>query len=288
MRARTLLAAMTTALLATPTTASAGGWWSWIDVPDALGVGETVTAEAQVSFPDGTTTDEAAGAGGFHAYLLRDLDQQMLDAGMSQPYRSDWWAPPTHRIWLAEVELSGRDGYSATATATFEVPAVAPGVYAFMLCTLDCAEAMGDVVPRTYLRVYAEPTTAGVAREVTAVSDRLVQETERVLLEVEEARGDLALSIGRTATRTRERIDELEESVDSLAATVSALPPPGEEPAPWTQHAGWYVAGLATAAAVAARRRRRDAPAEPEFATVPDDAGELVTGPPVPMSSIRR
>lgn len=289
MRPRILVLAIAVVLaVAGPTSAVAGGWWTYIDLEhEPIGAGETVRAETAVMFPDVAAAERARARGGYHAYLLAEVDQAMLDEAMSKPRVEGWWDPPAEPIWLAEVTLTDWESNLAHATATFEVPRVATGDYALMFCTDGCREPLADVVPLLEVRVFAEAATASMGRDVGILAERLTQEAERLdsrIAAVNSRGSDTA----RVVDTDADRLDRIEASLAALTAEP-ANPTPAGEVTPWWVLTGWFVAGLATAAAAMSWRRVRPAPEEDhDLPPVPDDAGELLTGPPVPTSSIRR
>jgi hypothetical protein len=257
----TLVAAIVAALvLAVAAPGSAGGWWSYIDLEhEDLVVGETVTAQAQVMF---RTTTEAEAADGYHAYLVRGIDHAALDAALTRPDPTGWWSPPREIVHLGAVEVDDRDANLARAVATFEVPAVPPGIYGLMFCTAGCEEPMADVIPTLDLALHTDAASAATSRAIRSLDGRVTDELAlldeqlgRLAEDVRTARRLLAGEVGDLETVTAElatAVGAVRDDVRDLAAAA----PAGGEQAPFL----WFLAGavLAGGAALGAGRRRSD------------------------------
>lgn len=172
--------------------ASAGGWWSFLDLPKKHVVaGETIRVRStEVLF---RSIDEArravAGIDRYYAYLLPTLDWRIVDRAMAKGDPGDWWVPPSVAIRLEHVRFTHSDANLVKAEATFTVPQIGSGSYAVMFCTESCVTPLGDVVP-TRVVVAADALTAKTALGLARLRSRVDSE-------VEELGGELgALSVG--------------------------------------------------------------------------------------------
>ncbi|MGH3443414.1 MAG: hypothetical protein ACRDUY_15490 [Nitriliruptorales bacterium] len=242
--------------------ALAGGWWTYIDLDrEPVGVGETVTAETEVMFKT-LEGAEAAKDEDFHAYLVRGVDQAMLDAATRQAEPGDWWTPPADRTLLGDVHLSRWNGNLALATAEFVVPDVAPGTYGLMLCDAGCEDALADVGPRLDIEILPDPFTAQVIRttRVQQEAAQLAAELEERLERVESRTYPLRVDLARTrndAARSASEVGDLSDAMRDLEERVEVLAAArdgGDRSA-----AGWFAAGVVAALAFGAAVRRRRA-----------------------------
>ena len=263
-----LLTTLVTGLVALPSGAAAGGWWSSIDLDGPyLGIGETVVSRTEISFSTIALGEEARGTD-YHAYLVRGIDEQALDEAMSTAEPGRWWTAPEEMTFVGDVELSDWESNLGMATVHITVPEVSPGLYDLMLCDAGCNAALGDLIPLE-VQVSADPLAAQTARK----------------LERQEARSDTRFGlIRRELRRTTRQLDAAEaasgasaERIVRLQRRVSALG--NDAPAtPWFAYAGWWLAGVVTALLVMrSRRRYRNLEPEARMVEVPDDASEILS-----------
>jgi hypothetical protein len=261
MRRRVLAGMVAAAALVPMAPAAAGGWWSNIRIDgNAVGVGETVTAEAHVMFASMREAETAQASGGYHAYLIRGFDRSLLDEALSTGQRHGWWRPPEEAIHLGEVDFSGWDANLADATATFVVPEVAPGTYEVMFCTLDCAEPLADLIPALDVAVFGDAPTARLARDVAGLTGQLQETAFEVASGMDGLREEVRSvrsGVERAAGATSDLAASLEEFRASSAEPAPAPPSPG-----WTASGGWFLAGAAVTLVFAGRRRRGSAEAD--------------------------
>jgi hypothetical protein len=146
------IACIAAILLMSPS-ATAGGWWSSIQLDRTkAAIGEKVTVRADVMFRS-VEAAEAARSGrakdAFFVYLLREFDYSLTARAMREANPRNWWSMGGAQAYrVGRVTLENGDFNLARATASFHVPsAVPPGKYAVMLCNARCADPMADVIP---------------------------------------------------------------------------------------------------------------------------------------------
>jgi hypothetical protein len=229
MRARRLIRVTILALaaaLVAPPSAAGGGWWSSItmDAPH-VGAGETLTVTSEVLFD---SVEAARAPVDFHAYLLRGVDERMLDRAMEDGEPGDWWTPPPGGVDVGDVTLSGFDSNLGTATARVTIPDVAPGDYSLMLCTAGCAAPLANVIPAS-VRVSSDAALAARVRALTARKWRQMHSLAiaRRRLNVSRKRVfDLTQSL---EVQTR-RSEGLDDRVGELSAALQRRPSDGSGP----------------------------------------------------------
>ena len=250
--------------------ASAGGWWSGIDLKGRyLGIGETVTARAEVWFRN-LELAEKARSEAYHAYLVRGIDHERLERAMTRPEPKDWWSKPEEMTLVGDVRLGRWDGNIAVATARVRIPDIALGAHNLMFCDAGCTKPLGNVIPLR-VQVTADALLAKTARKLQATNDRL----DLALAHVRSDLGRImtqARRAGTEATETRAELGRLRDKLSSLSK---------ERPAtPWLAYTGWFAAGAASVLAVVRRRKVVLAPeTQSRPAEIPAPARELVRTP---------
>lgn len=244
-------------LLSAP--ASAGGWWSHLGLRGRhLGPGERIQARSEVLFRSSDEADRVAkgAAGPYFVYLIPELDWAMVERAMRKADPGEWWTAPETALRIGTVRVTARDSNLGRVRASFEVPEVAPGRYALMVCDPGCARPLADMVPSEVI-VTADAVTAATARKVQRMRSRL-HDRQRDLVRrlrwsaraASAARGEAAAAVAR--------VSALEHELRDLRR------PPAERRAPSAPGAttGWFVAGIVLGGSLAAalQRRRRDRP----------------------------
>ncbi|MGH2828613.1 MAG: hypothetical protein ACRDKF_16760 [Actinomycetota bacterium] len=158
--------------------ARGGGWWSSIDLDRReLLSGELLELSSQVFFDarNGLDAMEQArnGAVTYHAYLLIEWDEAVLDMALRHDFRPGWWRTPARALSLGEVALDKWDSNIAWARAAFEVPHIDPGRYSIMFCDLGCEHPLADVIP-TSVRIF---DADGFARHLDRQIDGVVRQS---------------------------------------------------------------------------------------------------------------
>ena len=275
MRLRMLLTvSLVAGLLLMPSAATAGGWWSSINLHGSfLGIGETLTVRSQVMFR-GLESADRAREETFHAYLARGIDREALDKAMTVAEPKGWWTPPRELRLIGDVELSNWDSNMAVATAELSVPEMTPGSYSLMLCNVGCRKPLADLIP-TRVHVSADPIAAQTARRLEGTNNRLNIEFARV-------RRDLK---GHSRQLKARKVDSLEsaESIsqlqDGLIALQIELASLNNEapPVQWPTYLMLFVAGAASTLLAMRWRRRSAAPPDTVIPRIPDDPRELIS-----------
>jgi hypothetical protein len=136
-------------LLLMPQGASAGGWWSFIDVGSShVAPGQRVELAEAVAFSSVADAEAAQQADRFYVYLLRDFDYSVVERAMREASPGDWWSlGGAEAIQVGQVAVTVSDANLARATAAFTMPELPPATYHLMLCDKACAEPLADVVP---------------------------------------------------------------------------------------------------------------------------------------------
>ena len=168
-----LVSVVLTIVLAAPSSAFGGGWWSSIDADQHMATGQEFEfVTKQVMFQ---SIEEAklAESETFYAYLLQNIDQQMLREATSKEFSPDWWDPTGARaIKVGTVRVSGSQSNLTRATAHIDLTGVQPGNYSLMFCDSGCQHALADLVP-TAITVVEDPLLARVANRVTDMRWRI-------------------------------------------------------------------------------------------------------------------
>ena len=268
LRPATLALTLVVSFLVVRGPARAGGWWSSIDVGRYLGIGETVTARAEVWFPSLELAEDAR-QDVYHAYLARGIDRERLEQAMTRAEPKDWWTQPAEMMLVGDVRLRSWDANIAIATAHVTVPHVAPGSYHLMLCDAGCITPLGNVIPLR-VDVAADVLLAKTARKLEATNERSELALARVRSDLRRVAAHVE-GAQTKAAETRARVARLQARL-SLSNE--------QRPSPWIVYAGWFAAGAASALAVVRRRKvALRAQTQPPVAEVPDDARELIRNP---------
>ena len=152
-------------LLFVPHAATAGGWWSYVDVNRShVAPGQRVEIDETVAFSSVAAAEEAEEAGRFHVYLLRGFDYSVVERAMREASPHNWWSlGDAEAIQVGQVAVSVSDANLARATSAFTMPDIPPATYHLMLCDAACTEPLADVIPATDFTVAADPATARMA-----------------------------------------------------------------------------------------------------------------------------
>lgn len=271
MRLSKLFVAMLVAGLSwVPSAASAGGWWSGIDLDGShLGIGESVMFRSEVMFRTLEAADRAQEDADFHAYLARGVDRAALREAMSVAEPKRWWSPPRELTLIGDVSLSSWDANLAVATAEVTVPEVTPGSYDLMLCDAGCENPLGNLIPLR-IDVAADALSAQTARGLEKTNTRLDIALRRVRNDLRQQGRRLGAATDASSA-SAESVARLQDRISTLERTSPSTP--------WVPYLLFFVAGAALAS-VAARFRRTSSsgrPPEPPMPPVPDDARELVS-----------
>jgi hypothetical protein len=251
-RSRLALVCALGALLVIPQTAAAGGWWSYIDVNRSnVATGQRVTVNATVLFRSVAAAEEARQPGRFSVYLLRGLNDSIVERAMRTRGPGDWWTlgdAETIRVGDVSVRVSAAN--FGRVSAEFTVPELSPGTYDLMLCEAGCAEPLADVIPAEGFTVVADPATAQLAQRVDRLQLRLRKQAARLAAGRLDAKSALA-----AARDARSDMEQLESTVSS--ADEGGSSPRGRR---WA-YVGWLVAGVLIGTLVLGVIRRR--PSQP-------------------------
>lgn len=278
MRLRTLvIVSLIAGLQLMPFPATAGGWWSSIDLRGAyLGIGETVTVRSEVMFNTLGSADKAREGRSFHAYLARGVDRSALNEAMSVPEPKRWWTPPRELTLIGDVQLSNWNSNLAVATAELKVPDMTPGSYALMLCSAGCRTPLANLIP---LRVHVsvDPVAARTARKLVKTNDRLNIAFARVRRDLKKQYRQLTAR-SADSVESAESISRLQDGVIALETEVASLQT--EAPSvPWPSYLMFFVAGAASVLLIMRLRRRSPALLDAPITQIPDDARELTSIP---------
>lgn len=268
MRRTALLLMSTSLLLLSQVPASAGGWWTDLDLDSPyLGIGESFTTTAPEVLFDSIEAAERAERDQYYAYLVTDFDHRSLERATERANPGDWWRPVGPVFQAGTVTLIGRDANLARGRVHVTVPEIAPGPYWLMLCDLGCRTPLANHTP-VPVTVTADALAAETAR-------RLNRSNERMSVALDRVRRDLQ--------RTNRKLRQVRADA---AAVADAVAEPKQAPAsdrdtsgaPWLPYAGWFVAGAAVSFMLVRRRRKAGVP-EIIIERVPDDARELTKAP---------
>jgi hypothetical protein len=146
-------------LLFLPHAATAGGWWSYVDVNRShVAPGQRVEIDETVAFGSVAAAEEAEEAGRFYVYLLRGFDYSVVERAMRQTSPRNWWSlGDAEAIQVGQVTITVSDANLGRATAAFTMPELPPATYHLMLCDTACTEPLADVIPATDFTVVADP-----------------------------------------------------------------------------------------------------------------------------------
>jgi hypothetical protein len=240
-------------LLLVPHAATAGGWWSYIDVNRShVAPGQRVEIDETVAFSSVAAAEEAEEAGRFYVYLLRGFDYSVVERAMRRGSPRNWWSlGDAEAIQVGQVTVSVSDANLGRATAAFTMPELPPATYHLMLCGTACTEPLADVIPATDFTVVADPATARMAQRADRLERRIRNQARRLVAARTDADGALV-----AARHARSEVEQLEATVSSPAHESRSSPPVAR----WA-YAGWCVAGvLMGALAVLVLRRGRSKP----------------------------
>jgi hypothetical protein len=250
-------------MLAVPFPASAGGWWSYIELNNRyLAPGTMVhSVGTRIFFDSVREAHEARRGGSYYAYLIEDFDYHVVTEAQSKMDPSPrWWRiGDAAAMRVGRVSLGGWDANLATATARFVAPDVTPGPYVLMFCDAGCKRPLADLVPRK-VRVVADPLTARIVGTLERVQNRTALQYQRLLYRERH----LAARTGAALGRMQARIGALEGGLER--ALIHPAGPNEPSGSPWWGPVGWYLAGAMTVtlAALVLRRRPRRPSALPE------------------------
>jgi hypothetical protein len=264
------LVALTASMLGlTQAPASAGGWWTTLDLHDQyIGTGESFTIAVREIMFDSIEAAKQAEHTGYFVYLVKDFDHRALDRAMSRPDPKNWWRPFGPLVKLGEVTPLGRSSNLSRGRAEINVPEVPPGPYWVMLCDMGCRTPMGNHIP-VPVNVISDALAAQTAR-------RFHQANERLTFAVARLRGD----IRQMQREVRDLRTEAADAADAIAQPAPTLVSERATTEPsWLPYAGWFVAGAAVAIMFARRRRVEEPLPEILIEPVPDDARELIKTP---------
>jgi hypothetical protein len=245
-------------VLAFPSSATGGGWWSFIQTDrSTVAVGQRITAKADVLFGSIAAAREAEEHGRFYVYALRGFDYSVVTRAMTKASPGDWWSlGDAEPVELAPVVVQFSEGNLGRARAAFVVPDLPPATYALMFCDAGCAHPLADVVPTRSFTVVADRATAELAVRTTRLEERLRLQARSL------AR---ARAVGRRAraavTRTDSELRALEAQVRGLRREAAEDVP--SSPLSRWPLAGWVVAGVLAGALAFILLRRRSTKASP-------------------------
>jgi uncharacterized coiled-coil protein SlyX len=232
---RFMLASLMVLLL--PSSATAGGWWSFIDTDrSTVAVGQRVKAEAEVLFGSIRAAREAQD-GRFYVYALRGLDYSIVRQAMNTPSPKDWWSlGEADALELGRVVLRVSGGNLGRARASFTVPELPPAAYALMLCDAGCAHPLADVVPTLDFTVVADPATVEIAERMTRLEERLARQA-RSLAAARAGGRSARTAVANTESKLRTLGEKLRALDREVADTANS-----SRPSLWAL-AGWVIAG---------------------------------------------
>ena len=276
MRAlRWSLAMVVAGMILAPTPPSAGGgWWNFIDLDSSyLGIGERFTFRQQLAFPDSVAAAQARKED-YGAYLMRDINQRVLDRAMGKANPKRWWAPVDRMLRVGDVEILPSNGNFVNAAVRLSIPEIPTGNYYLMLCDAGCRNPLADVVPSPVV-VSADALSAKTARELRRLSD---------------STGVQIMRLDRRVRRSSAQVRGLEDEIVQMHAQIAALrdrpaSPEERSDALWPSYlvglgGGLLIALLAMGARLAMRRKGNPVPKrETAIEDIPDDTRELTTIP---------
>lgn len=240
-------------LLFVPHAATAGGWWSYVDVNRShVAPGQRVEIDETVAFSSVAAAEEAQETGRFYVYLLRGFDYSVVERALRKASPRNWWSlGDAEAIRVGQVTVSVSDANLGKATAAFTMPEIPPATYHLMLCDTACTAPLADAIPATDFTVVADPASAQMAQR----ADRMERWIRNQARKLADARTDTdrALVAARNA---RSEVEQLKARASSQAVERRSSP----RVARWA-YAGWFVAGvLIGALALIVLRRGRSKP----------------------------
>jgi hypothetical protein len=252
MRRAISLSVLIVLMLALAPHAAAGGSWLHVDPTGSVG---------------GGTDPSGVGWAGIGATVTM---RGSFGTGAGAPVTGDTYFAYLHTrergpVLLETVSVGPGGRYPFSASTTFQVPAVAPGRYLISVCTLGCAQGVGDLIGG-YLWIGRTPQEArlhamvdglriqvrearGSSQDAALLRERLRAargSLEAVSNELDEAQFDLDL-----ATSQRDRANQ--NRLEAQDATRAAQ----NESAQWRLTTYAVLAMVAVGVCVAIVRRRR-------------------------------
>ena len=105
-------------LLFVPHAATAGGWWSYIDLDRShVAPGQRVEIDEAVAFSSAAAAEEAQETGRFYVYLLRGFDYSVVERAMRKASPRNWWSlGDAEAIQIGQVTVSVSDANLGRAT----------------------------------------------------------------------------------------------------------------------------------------------------------------------------
>lgn len=148
MRRTAMLLLTASLLLLSQMPASAGGWWTDLDLDSPyLGIGESFTTTAREALFESIEAAEQAERTDYYAYLVTDFDQRSLERATSRANPGDWWHPTGPAFRAGTVTMMGRDANLTRWRVHVRVPAIAPRSYWLMLCDAGCRTPLANHTP---------------------------------------------------------------------------------------------------------------------------------------------
>jgi hypothetical protein len=260
--------AASVSLMLLQTSASAGGWWTTVDLHDQyLGVGESLKIKvSEVLYGSIEEAKEAQGIN-YYAYLVKEFDRGLLERAMTRPDPDRWWRPLSPVINAGEVTLFEGDANLTRGRLHLLIPEIPPGRYSLMLCDADCRTPLGNHIP-VPVNVTEDVLAAKTARRLDGTNERLRLALARVRRDVRQ-------------TQRQVRHVQNQANEEEGAATLPEKPASDADEGmpPWITYAGWFIAGAAAALSLTRRRRQTSSHPDLVIERIPDDARELTRTP---------
>ena len=194
-----------------PTPAAAGGWWSFIDIGTRyVSEGQRFEIDEDLLFEAlGDVEGAQNGSVPYYAYLVADIDEDMLNEAMSKPFDPDWWEPPDDATRVGDITFDRWDSNYAWAHVEIAIPALPGGRYWLMLCNEGCRKPLADVVPSEVFVVEDRLTARFAAK--TLANTRLLREKLGPLDRSVELAWDRANAAHRRITELETRLERAEQ-----------------------------------------------------------------------------
>lgn len=264
-----LLGSIVMACLLPAAPASAGGWWSNIQLErQYVGVGETLLARSAAFFPTLEQAEQAR-TKQYFAYLVSDYDNALLRRAMTQREPKRWWAmsPDAKLVRVGQVQLGEWNANVGEARSHIEIPKIETGRWSLMFCDAACREPMGSVIPLS-VHVTADVLTAKTADRMAALEER-ARVVPELRTELRTARLEAA-DAAAAAENARRELDSVTRRL--LVLEAAARQPSSSSAWPWSIAA---ASALLMVGIIVASRRRWGS-AEPAR-TLIDEAGHVGT-----------
>jgi hypothetical protein len=240
MKRGLFLLMVSAALVMTPVSAASGGGATFDFGSDYVVIGDQVTGRTSIWL--GAKRSGEIEDGPFHAYLVPSSNDRWPEEGL-----------PDDARWLAPISFDPLPGPSATATVTFEVPAVPPGAYSVTVCNDPCTvRSVGDLIGG-WVTIAATPSQA----RIQELTDRVDWKTRalRQQMNREERRAEKA------EEALEARVTGLQREVNLLRETTRSRPRSPDVGVPgWVAVSGWGAVVILMAAIFARRKRRKTPP----------------------------